>query len=65
MWGCDFGLDAGECGYLQKLRFRGGDNLDTISEKMWEAALVPIFHCVSILKAYSLSLEASGVNADK
>lgn len=65
MWGRDYGLDAEECGYLRKLGFRVGDKLDTISEKMWEAASVPILRRVSILKAYSLSLEASGVHGDK
>ena len=63
-WGHQFGLDAEECGYLRKLGFRVGDNLDAISEKMWEAAAVPVCHCVSILKAYSLSFTASAATSE-
>lgn len=59
IWGHQFGLDAEECGYLQKLGFRVGDDLGAISENMWEAAVVLVCHRVSILKAYSLSLTDS------
>ena len=59
IWGHQFGLDAEECGYLQKLGFRVGDDLSAISENMWEAAAVPVCHRVSILKAYSSSLADS------
>ena len=58
-WGRRFGLDAEECGFLRKLGFRIGDNLEAISDRMWELAAIPVCRRLSILSAYSRSLEAS------